>query len=329
MKPCPPCPVCGGAFAEGANVSDQSGHRYSFSCARCGRFALTEECYEDLEGELARVPNGSALLSHTICRASGRKENLTLTSERLTNILDTANLPKPPEQLERLILLLGREQKGPGAPLVAADRWVAEVGALDDRGLEWVMAAAVAAGFAESDSETLIFNFAESSFQNSSLLLTLEGWRFYDELLRGQSDSDISFMAMKFGDEQLNRIVADYISPAVHAAGFELLNLQDSEKAGLIDDRIRVEIRRSRFLLADLTHHSNGAYWEAGFAEGLGKPVIYLCRRDVFNDKDKTTHFDTNHHLTIDWSEDTIQEDMERLKATIRATLPSEARMED
>ena len=134
-------------------------------------------------------------------------------------------------------------------------------------------------------------------------------------------------MALKFDDDLLIAMVREHISPAVQATGFELINLQDNEKAGLIDDRIRVEIRRSRFLLADLTHHSNGAYWEAGFAEGLGKPVIYLCRRDVF--EESSTHFDTNHHLTIAWADDTIQDDMERLKATIRATLPGDAKLDD
>ena len=54
-------------------------------------------------------------------------------------------------------------------------------------------------------------------------------------------------------------------------------------KAGLIDDRLRVEIRTSRFLIADLTHENAGAYWEAGFAEGLGKPVIYTCEKSKFD----------------------------------------------
>jgi nucleoside 2-deoxyribosyltransferase len=61
--------------------------------------------------------------------------------------------------------------------------------------------------------------------------------------------------------------------------GFKLTRLDDDPKAGIIDDRLRVEIRTSRFLIADLTHENRGAYWEAGFAEGDGKPVIYTCRK--------------------------------------------------
>jgi hypothetical protein len=40
------------------------------------------------------------------------------------------------------------------------------------------------------------------------------------------------------------------------------------------------------------------------------------------------SHFDTNHHLTVMWSEDS-QRTAEDLKATIRATFPTEAKLED
>jgi nucleoside 2-deoxyribosyltransferase len=134
-------------------------------------------------------------------------------------------------------------------------------------------------------------------------------------------------MAMKFGDPQLDNIYQNHFKAAVRATEFELKRLDEGQPAGLIDDRLRVEIRQSRFLIADLTHHNNGAYWEAGYAEGLGKPVIYTCRKDAF--KQEGTHFDTNHHLTVIWDPDNMGEAVERLKATIRATLPGEAKLGD
>jgi nucleoside 2-deoxyribosyltransferase len=88
-----------------------------------------------------------------------------------------------------------------------------------------------------------------------------------------------------------------------------------------------VEIRNARFLIADLTDDNEGAYWEAGFAEGLGKPVIFICEEAKF--EEKKTHFDTNHHLTVKWDKGSPQGAAEELKATIRATLPDEARMTD
>jgi hypothetical protein len=57
-------------------------------------------------------------------------------------------------------------------------------------------------------------------------------------------------------------------------------------------------------------------------AEGLGKPVIYLCKRSVFDDQKRRPHFDTNHHLTIPWEPETAVEDMVSLKATVRFSIP-------
>ena len=77
-------------------------------------------------------------------------------------------------------------------------------------------------------------------------------------------------------------------------------------------------------MIADLTNENRGAYWEAGYAEGLGKPVIYTRDKAA---KD-SSHFDTNHHLHIRWDEGDLEQAMDRLKATIRVTIP-EAKRED
>ena len=150
----------------------------------------------------------------------------------------------------------------------------------------------------------------------------MEGWAYNDELKRGQADSRKAFMAMKFGDEELDRVFQKTLKPAMEAVGFDLFSLaeRDRWKAGLIDDRMRVEIQSSAILLTDLTHQNAGAYWEAGYAEGLGTPVIYTCEKSVF-EKQKT-HFDTNHHVTIIWDPENLEEAVEDLKATVRATLP-------
>lgn len=44
-------------------------------------------------------------------------------------------------------------------------------------------------------------------------------------------------------------------------------------RAGLIDDHMGAKMGASDFIVADLAHDNLGAYREAGFAEGLGKPV--------------------------------------------------------
>ena len=91
----------------------------------------------------------------------------------------------------------------------------------------------------------------------------------------------------------------------------------------MIDLRMRVEIRSAKFLVADLTDENRGAYWEAGFAEGLGKKVCYTCEGSKF-DKVKT-HFDTEHLLTVKWTADNMAPALDGLKSAIRNDFPTDA----
>ncbi|QLH39608.1 MAG: hypothetical protein HWD60_12500 [Defluviicoccus sp.] len=158
------------------------------------------------------------------------------------------------------------------------------------------------------------------------IILSLRCWNRFEELKRGSHSGRLDFMAMRFNEKELDNIFENYFRAAVKQTDFVLRKLGDIPKAGLIDDRLRVEIKACRFLIADLTHGNQGAYWEAGYAEGLGKPVIYTCKKSAFNETG--THFDRNHHLTVLWDPQEPSEAVERLKATIRATLP-EAKQQD
>jgi len=254
-----------------------------------------------------------------------REQWALVTTELLKNILDNTELPRPQEQLENLILWLGEAQPNMGATIQAEQNAIAAVGVVDFSSLGFLVSQAIDAGLLKGEVQY----YVEFDCDIHSLQLTLAGWKLFEDLQRGKSTSRVAFMAMQFGDEEFDRIYSDNFKIGVAATGFVLKRVDEGQPAGLIDDRLRVEIRQCRFLIADLTHQNRGAYWEAGFAEGLGKPVIYTCRKDVFEDKAKGTHFDTNHHLTVVWESDKLDDAVERLKATIRATLPDEASFGD
>lgn len=154
--------------------------------------------------------------------------------------------------------------------------------------------------------------------------LSYRGWEYYRQLKLGQSSGENGFMAMKFCPES-EEYFKKYIRPAVQAAGFDIRRITDNAKAGNIDNQMRDEIRLSKFVIADLTHDNNGAYWEAGFAEGIGKPVIYLCEKTKFEDPNSGTHFDTNHHTTIKLDFDDWKNAKKILTATLRNTFPDES----
>lgn len=75
------------------------------------------------------------------------------------------------------------------------------------------------------------------------------------------------------------------------------------------------QIRKSRFLVADFTEQKHGVYFEAGFALGLGRNVIWTCRK---NDM-KNLHFDIRQYNCIDWQNES--ELSARLKLRIEAIL--------
>jgi nucleoside 2-deoxyribosyltransferase len=153
--------------------------------------------------------------------------------------------------------------------------------------------------------------------------LTLDGWDQYEAERRGHTAGSYGFLAMKFDDEDLERFAAEVIKPAVkNGIAYDLVDVRDVSRAGVIDNIMRAQIRDSAFVIVDLTHDNYGAYWEAGYAEGLGKQVIYICERRKF--QAAQTHFDTNHCTTVLWSDgdiDAIQRFTHELVATLRRSL--------
>lgn len=132
--------------------------------------------------------------------------------------------------------------------------------------------------------------------------VSVEGHARADELQRAGNitESAQCFIAMWF-HESMNDALERGIEPAIEEAGYEPFRIDRKEHINKIDDEIIVEIRRSRFLVADFTQGEDGArggvYYEAGFAHGLGIPVIFTCHEDVV----ETLHFDTNHYNHIVW----------------------------
>jgi hypothetical protein len=65
----------------------------------------------------------------------------------------------------------------------------------------------------------------------------------------------------------------------------------------------------------DLVEH-NEKIFESGFAMGLGRPVVWTCRKDEL----AKAHFDTRQYNHIDW--ETPQELRKKLTDRIRAIIP-------
>ncbi len=150
--------------------------------------------------------------------------------------------------------------------------------------------------------------------------LSLDGWEQYQTEKRGGFAGNYGFLAMQFDEPDLKAFVDEVLKPAVKdEIGYDLVDMNDVGRAGIIDNIMRVQIRDAKFVIVDLTHDNHGAYWEAGFAEGLGKPVIYICEKEKF--EEQKTHFDTNHCTTVPWSRDDDEGFRQELTATLHRSL--------
>lgn len=134
-------------------------------------------------------------------------------------------------------------------------------------------------------------------------VVTVDGYAKIEELATNP-DTPQAFVAMWFADE-MEEAYAVGIKAAIESTGYQAMRIDLKPDVNKIDDEILAEIRRSRFLVADMTHGEDGArggvYFEAGFALGLNLPVIFTCR----SDKIDALHFDTRQYYHIVWSSPT------------------------
>jgi hypothetical protein len=311
------CPVC-----ENPQCELGPGGRLGFpihDCPRCGTYVVVGYADHSLPALLSHKRINRSVLSHLIRKAQRPGEPLAIFDEDMAGYQDAPPLPRPREQLNNLVLWIG-ENQGSTATWATSrtEALAATVGTEISAGegaLLWLLS--------EVKNENLFITHPNNSSRQTSLQLTMKGWSRFEELRHLAAASRTAFMAMQFGDGELQSVLDSCFKPAVARAGFELRPLNEKQPAGLIDNQIRAAIRSARFVIADLTHDNNGAYFEAGFAEGIGLPVLYTCKKDKF--EARRTHFDTNHMVTIPWDVSQLEDAGNRLTATVRATLPAEA----
>lgn len=156
--------------------------------------------------------------------------------------------------------------------------------------------------------------------------LTPAGLERLEQAEIGGANSSQVFVAMWFGN-QMDTAYIEGIAPAIEEAGFQPFRIDRKEHNNKIDDEIIAEIRRSRFMVADFTCGTfevdgrlrgdarGGVYYEAGFAQGLGVPLIWTVHEDCID----LVHFDTRQFAHIVWSDpaDLKQKLINRINATL------------
>lgn len=119
---------------------------------------------------------------------------------------------------------------------------------------------------------------------------------------------------MSFSKDRVG-IYHNLIEPAIKKAGYSAVRVDQDEHNQSINDYIIGQIKGCRFLVSDFTRQSQGVYFEAGLALGLGRNVIWMC-----SEKDRANlHFDTRHYNHILYDDADLATGMEKLKNRILA----------
>lgn len=181
--------------------------------------------------------------------------------------------------------------------------------------------------------------------------ITAKGYRRLREIQKPNRSSNQCFVAMWFASE-MDHVFVKAIKPAIEyvelgakVPRYRAVKIDNVEHLNDINDEIIAQIRRSRFVVCDLTGYRGGVYFEAGFAYGLGLEVVYTCRKDwtkaealrdksgnevtaLFDSsgrkivvKKEGVHFDLAHRNRIEWEDDKLEEFKIKLENRIKANI--------
>lgn len=332
------CPVCG---VRGVKMNPDSFREASFfTCPVCGRYELDNDAFGYIdEKRLAQYlfykafkknKSHSELRYHTTL-AKEKCDEYNIGFEHGHNIagrpvhMDSEMInnwyPKTfAERVDRILLYLGTHTNHFGEPVRLLPQEMYALLFVDHKDerevyehIKWrddkhcnYEADYMLKYLSEND-------YVSYSYQNDSVEIVLRptGYTRVDDLQKDIAYGRDVLVAMKFGDETLK--LRDAIRKGIEDAGYVAIFIDEVEHNNLITPEILKYIRASRFVVVDLSHRNNGAYFEEGYAMGFGKPVIQLCNKDI------ELHFDIAQKNTIFWSsEDDIPE---RLKNRIIATI--------
>lgn len=290
------CPICDSQILK----IDAITPIFRYFCPVCGRVNITGTAAAVLAQELKGLKY--LLSGFTRERTELALNPIDIRSGNIKELVSGANIPrKVSDKLDRLLLYLDRKSEHPGKqvvihppsdyPIVYAKNYLE---------LEYLL------------KQLSDLKWVEVS--RDGVVVTADGWNRIVEIEKHRRISDQAFVAMWFTPE-IETAYTEGIKKAIDESGFRPLRVDQLEHNNKVCDLIIAEIRKSAFLVADFTGHRGGVYFEAGFALGLGIPVIWLCREDEI----EQAHFDTRQYNHIVWKNesDLYQKLLNRINATI------------
>lgn len=308
------CPICGRSDCSvnlvpvrNTELSTQPDMFFSGKCNCCGYVFVSMFLVNDMveTGLIDRSDFLGCLRRHSVIRdQTGRSEIMPIKTE--DDLREGVIKPSTPlEQVDMLIDYIAFKQKSLSEPIrldPSKDYPICFVSNESD--FCYIIKSAYELGYIKGrgkDDDPILDNGGRLYLSDEFILLTLKGWEKVQELKKQSPYSKQVFVAFHFDDaKNMKSIYDSAIKPAVLECSLEPYVTLDDEHGNSINDVIIANIRKSRFVIADVTDASQNVYYEAGFAYGLGIPVILTCREDSAKNDMK---FDTSHIKHILWKD--------------------------
>jgi hypothetical protein len=277
------CWICGQGNINRTRQNDLE----RLDCPRCGPYGISGSLY----ASAVPMPAGERHRLSFWCRQrqlDGRSPP-ELATESISAII--AGLPNPPasERTDILLLSLSKVYSKPGEEIPF------------DSGTNYSLACAHDAAEANFHFSALQQNGCLQLFRPSNVTprISSKGWERIEQLRAAPIISKTAFVAMKFNPEML-ALWSSAFAPAIRRAGFDPQLASDPPHNQPIDARTIAGLKGSRFVVADVTWANPGVYFEAGYALGHGRPIIWTRRQDRMTED---MHFDTRQFSHILWKD--------------------------
>ena len=295
------CPVC---RYERHSIIGHDDHRtwVNVDCPRCGFFSMDLIAPQRLPVEdKPRMKLSAWIRQHQ----EFARPSPTILQENIDGIVESLPAYRIADKQRMLLEAIERRTDNPadGAQLLLEQDFPV-AWAADERELRYLVSALVERGLLK----------ASMGGEQVGCEITPDGWDYIDARRTEASTSRKVFVAMWF-DNSMDDAWHQGVRAALENVGYEPRRVDKVHHVERIDAKIQADIKESRFMVADVTGQRQGVYFEAGYAIGLGLPVVWCVRKDELD----KVHFDTRQFNHVVWkdAEDLCEQLVARVVAVI------------
>ncbi|BDY14024.1 TIR domain-containing protein [Hydrogenimonas cancrithermarum] len=283
------CPIC----QADAKIFDYDTlhNRRAIECKNCGKYYLLDMLWDDMD-IYEKEKDKFYKLSSWIYEQNNSFDIVPeINEEKLKEILQKPD-KKIKEKFECFMKSLSQIKPHQDLPVnIRIKCWIK-----DEEELAKIFQKALDENFIDGKVE----RFIGGSFGLIFNGLTFEGLEYIESLDEPNVGSKQVFAAFYFSNA-IKEVFDNHVKEAIEECGLRYVRVSSSttKHDTTINDEIIAKIKSSRLVIADFTGQRNSVYFEAGYAMGMGLPIIWTCKKeDVEN-----LSFDTRQYPHILWED--------------------------